>query len=200
MAGNFFNILLRLAGDTSYHRLSRIVFGTPVLTEENIKKALAQFTGNITSANSKYDKVKNGIASFTAAETNGYTIFQNKCATCHPEPLFTDYSYRNIGLPVDPLLNDYGKMLVTGKSEDSLKFRVPSLRNVVLTSNYFHDGRMNTLSQVLDHYMTGIQPGPTLDPLLVNKIPLTPTEKNDVISFLKTLSDSSVLSDPRYKK
>jgi cytochrome c peroxidase len=112
--------------------------------------------------------------------------------------MFTDYSYRNIGLPVDPLLNDYGRMRITAKNEDSLKFRVPSLRNVYLTANYMHDGRFNTLLQVLNHYSTGIQNSSTLDPLLVNKIPLLDNEKTDLYNFLKTLSDSAMLTDPRF--
>ena len=91
-------------------------------------------------------------------------------------------------------------MRVTGKSEDSLKFKVPSLRNVNLTANYMHDGRFNTLLQVLNHYSSGIQSSATLDALLVNKIPLTATEKTDLISFLKTLSDSTILHDPRFSK
>lgn len=137
---------------------------------------------------------------FSASELGGYQLFQAKCATCHPEPMFTDYSYRNIGLLVDPELNDYGRMRITGKSEDSLKFRVPSLRNVNLTANYMHDGRFNTLLQVLNHYTSGIQNSTTLDPLLVNKIPLTSSEKSDLISFLKTLSDSTILYNSRFAK
>jgi cytochrome c peroxidase len=114
--------------------------------------------------------------------------------------MFTDYNYHNIGLPVDSLLNDFGRMRVTKKSEDSLKFRTPTLRNVELSNNYMHDGRFNTLTQVLNHYISGIQNGPTLDPLLVNKIPLTITERNELASFLRTLSDSSLLTNPRYAK
>jgi len=63
-----------------------------------------------------------------------------------------------------------------------------------------HDGRFNTLMQVLNHYSTGIQAGPTLDPLLVNRIPLTADEKIDLYDFLKTLSDSAMLTDPRFSK
>jgi len=200
MAENFFTILFRINSDTQYRRLFKEAFGTPVATEDGILKALAQFTGSITSADSKYDRYKKGQATFTASEINGYQLYQSKCASCHPEPLFTDYTYRNVGLPVDTGLNDYGRMGVTGKSEDSLKFKVPSLRNVNLTANYFHDGRFNTLSQVLNHYINGIQNSPTLDPSLVNKIPLTTTEKTDLISFLKTLSDSTLLHDPRFSK
>jgi cytochrome c peroxidase len=200
MAENFFTIIFRLQRDTQYQRMVNAAFGTPVISEDKILKSLAQFTGAITSSNSKYDRYKEGNTTFSASELNGYQLYQTRCATCHPEPMFTDYSYRNIGLPVDPELKDYGRMRVTGKSEDSLKFRVASLRNVNLTANYMHDGRFNTLLQVLNHYTTGIQNGPTLDPLLANKIALTTTEKSDLISFLKTLSDSTILKNPRFAK
>jgi len=200
MAENFFTIIFRLGSDSGYRHMFKAAFGTPVVTEDRILRALAQFTGYITSSNSKYDLYKKGQASFTTSEQNGYQLYQANCSTCHPEPMFTDYSYRNIGLPVDSLLNDYGRMRVTGKSEDSLKFKVPSLRNVYLTANYMHDGRFNTLLQVLNHYSTGIQNSPTLDPLLVNKIPLADNEKTDLYNFLKTLSDSAMLTDPRFAK
>ena len=200
MAENFFTIIFRLGVDTQYTRMFKAAFGDPVPTEDKILRALAQFTGSIVSANSKYDLYKNGQATFTVPELNGYQLYQARCATCHPEPMFTDYSYRNIGLPVNPELNDYGRMRVTGKSEDSLKFKVPSLRNVNLTANYMHDGRFNTLLQVLNHYSNGAQSSPTLDPLLVNKISLSAAEKSDLISFLKTLSDSALLHEPRFSK
>ena len=200
MAENFFTIIFRLGSDTQYRRMFKDAFGNSVITEDKILKVLAQFTGYITSSGSKYDLYKRGDATYTASELSGYQLYQSKCATCHPEPMFTDYSYRNIGLPVDPLLNDYGRIRVTGKGEDSLKFKVPSLRNVNLTANYMHDGRFNTLLQVLNHYASGIQSSSTLDPLLINKIPLTITEKNDLISFLKTLSDSAILQNPRFSK
>ncbi len=200
MAENFFTIIFRLQGDMQYQRMFKAAFGNPIVSEDKILKALAQFTGNITSSDSKYDRYKQGNAIFSSSESSGYQLFQAKCATCHPEPMFTDYSYRNIGLLVDPELNDYGRMRITGKSEDSLKFRVPSLRNVNLTANYMHDGRFNTLLQVLNHYTSGIQNSTTLDPLLVNKIPLTSSEKSDLISFLKTLSDSTILYNSRFAK
>ena len=200
MAENFFTIIFRLQSDPQYQQLFQAAFGSPVISEDKILQALAQFTGNITSSDSKYDRYKRGTAALTASESNGYQLYQTKCATCHPEPMFTDYSYRNIGLPVDPELKDYGRMRVTGGREDSLKFRVPSLRNVNLTANYMHDGRFNTLLQVLNHYSNGIQNSSTLDPLLTNKIPLTTSEKSDLISFLKTLSDSTILTNPRYAK
>jgi cytochrome c peroxidase len=200
MAENFFTIIFRLGTDTQYQRMFKATFGNSVITEDRILKALEQFTGYITSSDSKYDRIKRGEDSFTVSEENGYQLYQTKCATCHPEPMFTDYSYRNNGLPVNTELNDYGRMRVTGRSEDSIKFKVPSLRNVNLTENYMHDGRFNTLMQVLNHYSDGIQNSATLDPLLVNKIPLTAAEKSDLFSFLKTLSDSTILHNPRFSK
>ena len=92
-------------------------------------------------------------------------------------------------------LRDYGRMNVTGKKEDSLKFKVPSLRNVVLSFPYGHDGRFWSLDEVLDHYTTGIQDGPTLDPLLKNKITLSNTERTNLKQFLSTLTDTSFVNN-----
>jgi len=200
MAENFLEIINRLRKDAQYKQMFFAAFGNEGITGDGMLRALAQFTGTIISANSKYDRYVIGQATFTTSEQNGYQLYQTKCASCHPAPMFTNYAYHNIGLPVDPFLNDYGRMRITGKMEDSLKFKTPSLRNVVMTSNYMHDGRFNTLFQVLNHYISGIQNSATLDPLLVNKIPLTTTERNDIVAFLKTLSDSSLLTNPRFAK
>jgi cytochrome c peroxidase len=114
--------------------------------------------------------------------------------------MFTDYSFRNIGLPVDPLLNDYGKMRVTNNPADSLKFKVPTLRNVYISANYMHDGRFNTLGQVINYYRTGVQHSATLDPLLTNGITLSNSQATDLSVFLRTLTDSTFITDPRFKK
>lgn len=198
MAENFLEIISRLRKDAQYKQMFFAAFGNEAITGDRILRALAQFTGTIISANSKYDRYINGQATFTTSEQNGYQLYQTNCASCHPAPMFTDYAYHNIGLAVDPFLNDYGRMSITGKKEDSLKFKTPSLRNVVMTSNYMHDGRFNTLFQVLNHYISEIQNSATLDPLLVNKIPLTTAERNDIVAFLRTLSDSSLLTNPRF--
>lgn len=199
--GETFNAVIRkLQSDNLYRILFKKVFHTDVILPVHIQKALAQFTGYMVSANSKYDRYKKGETSFTIAEENGYQLFKANCATCHPEPLFTDYSIRNIGLPVDVNLNDYGRMRVTGKKEDSLKFKVPTLRNVYISSNYMHDGRFNTLAQCISHYRSGVQQSPTLDPLLANGIVLTNTEAANIALFLRTLTDSFFITDTRYGK
>jgi cytochrome c peroxidase len=200
MGESFSNVMMKIAGDKTYREMFTAVYGDELITPDRLTKALAQFTGFMVSANSKYDNVKKGTSAFTAEEDRGYILFKNKCATCHPGPMFTDYSFRNIGLPLDPFLKDYGGMRVTNKREDSLRFKVPTLRNLVFTSNYMHDGRFGTLAQCLEHYRTGVQAGPTLDPSLTGGISLTNIEITDVISFLKTLTDSSFIKDSRFAK
>jgi cytochrome c peroxidase len=199
MGENINDVLNKLKGDTAYPKLFRAAFGTDEINSLLMGKALAQFAGSIISYNSKYDKVQRGEATFTAPELNGYNLFKTKCETCHKEPLLTDNSFRNIGLATNTLLNDFGRMRVTSNSNDSLKFKVPSLRNVILTFPYMHDGRIYSIGQVIDHYRTGIiTTQPTLDPLLVNRIAITNTEKNDLIYFLNTLSDTSMTNSPRF--
>jgi len=104
-----------------------------------------------------------------------------------------------VGLEVDLNLHDYGRMRITGNSADSIKFRVPSLRNVEFTSYYMHDGRINFPRNVLRFYESGVNQSATLDPLLVNGISLTQTEEDDLIDFLRTLSDSSFLNNPKFR-
>ncbi|HEY6063927.1 MAG TPA: cytochrome-c peroxidase, partial [Chitinophagaceae bacterium] len=76
----------------------------------------------------------------------------------------------------------------------------PTLRNTYISSNYMHDGRFNTLLQCINHYRSGVQQSATLDPLLTNGITLTNTEANNLTVFLRTLTDSAFLKDPRFSK
>ena len=200
MAENMDTVLQKLRADTSYTRMFREAYGDNEISGYRLLKALQQFVAFIITNNSKYDKVMRGETTFTTAEANGYALFKAKCAVCHREPLFTDNSYRNIGLPIDPTLKDYGRMRVTGDKNDSLKFRVPSLRNVMLTSYYAHDGRFSDVGQMLLHYISGVQKSSTLDPLLTNGILLTANEMSYLISFMSALTDDSVTTNPRFLK
>lgn len=193
MNENFDHIVQKLSGSTSYKNMFRQAFGTEEMTSERILKALAQFMGMITSSNSKYDQVRKGKASFSAQEQQGYELFQQHCASCHQEPLFTDYSYRNNGL--DTVFSDSGRMMATGNSADLAKFKVPTLRNVMMTYPYMHDGRFFSIQQVLAHYSTGVKQSATLDPLLQQGIPLTSADQSALIAFLKTLNDDALLNN-----
>jgi len=198
MAESIPNIVNKLKQDPEYKKMFRDAFGDEKITSQEILKALAQFICSIVSSDSKYDRVKKGKAGFIPFEQRGYELYKTKCATCHPEPLFTDFSYRNIGLAVDTFLNDYGRMRITGNKADSLKFKVPSLRNVDVTAPYMHDGRFWFLSQAINHYRKGIEKSATLDSSLANGIPLTDIEVTYLVSFLRTLTDSTLIKNPRF--
>lgn len=194
------NVLNKLRNHATYPQLFFNAFGERQITEERLFKALDQFVVSLVSSNSKYDRVKRGEANFHPLEQSGYAVFQAKCASCHKEPLFTDLSYRNIGLPVDNTLPDHGRMRVTGDKNDSLKFRVPTLRNIAATSYYTHDGRYSTFRQVIRHYRNGIQQSATLDPLLTNGIQMTQAEEDELVFFLRTLTDSTFVNNPRFRQ
>ena len=198
MAENIENVLKKLSIDTVYHRMFTAAFGDTVINSQRMLKALSQFMGSIQSFNSKYDQVKRSEASFTLAEQNGYNIFKDKCNSCHTEPLFTDNSFRNNGLSLDPVLKDIGRMRVTGKPSDSLLLKVPTLRNINYTGPFMHDGRIFSLLQTVSHYQTGIDiTQPTLDPLLKNRLSITNQEKVDLVEFLQTLTDDVLIKDTR---
>lgn len=200
MAETIDNVITKLKQDQDYPSLFKAAFGDEQINSQRMLKALSQFNLSLVSANSRYDSMKRGEATFDRYEQQGYAIFQNKCATCHPEPLFTDYSFRNNGLDLNPDLNDVGRMKITGKSADSLKFKVPSLRNVNLTAPYMHDGRFWFLSQVLEHYRSGIVQSPTLDPSLKNGISMTDADVQNVMAFLRTLTDSTFTANPAFSQ
>lgn len=200
MAEDINNVVNKLKQDSKYQTMFRAAFGDDDINSQKMLKAITQFVCTLVSANSKYDQVKRGAKSFSAAEQNGYSLFQQKCATCHKEPLFTDLSYRNNGMPLNAFIKDYGRMGITGKKEDSLKFKVPSLRNVFQTFPYGHDGRFYSIDNVLNHYSNGIQTSATLDPLLKNKIALTTEERYYIKTFLATLTDSTFLNDKRFEQ
>lgn len=192
------NVASKLAGDSSYKRLTGEAFGDETMTGERMQKALTQFVASIVSANSKYDKMKRGEVQFNASEQSGYELFKSKCASCHKEPLFTDLSFRNTGLGVNPAHPDYGRMDVTGNNADSLKFKVPTLRNVGFSGYFAHDGRFLDFTQMIDHYGTGVVSSTTLDPLLQQPMTFTNLERFYLQEFLYTLDDSTLVSDFRY--
>tara|TARA_B100000949_G_C14259907_1_gene442340 strand:+ start:405 stop:1415 length:1011 start_codon:yes stop_codon:yes gene_type:complete len=203
MNESFSNIIDKLQADEEYPRLFAEAFENGEVNTDNMLKAISQFLVLMVSADSKYDKIfKNEGSQFTAEEEAGKVLFDQKCATCHAGVLFTDQSYRNNGLPIDPEYDDEGRSRVTGLQADKYKFKVPSLRNIQITYPYMHDGRFQTLAQVLDHYDSGMVATENLDPVFQQNenlgISLTEDEKQKIISFLETLTDDNFLLDDRF--
>ncbi|OED35791.1 cytochrome-c peroxidase [Flavobacteriaceae bacterium (ex Bugula neritina AB1)] len=200
-------VLKKLEERPEYIKLFSEAFEDQKINAENMFRALSQFMTLMISANTKYDKIERNEGSvFTESEAAGFELFTSNCASCHKGTLFTDQSYRNNGLVVDPEYNDVGRKRVTGLSQDMYKFKVPTLRNIELTFPYMHDGRFKTLNDVLDHYASGMVESETLDPIFRNPnnsdigIPLTEEEKEQIISFLKTLTDDDYINDSRFSE
>lgn len=185
-------IIPKLQRHPEYPSRFKQAFSDGEVNDKNMLLALAQFMRMMVSDGSKYDQVVRGKQTFTVEENRGYEIFKTHCSSCHQEPLFTDFSYRNNGL--DSLFSDEGRKLITGKLDDLGKFKVPSLRNLEMTYPYMHDGRLNNLDEVLRHYSSEIKSSETLDPALKNGIPLTAEDRSALKAFLNTLNDYQYLS------
>jgi cytochrome c peroxidase len=221
------NVEAKLRRSDIYPAMFRKAFGigeTCDITRDLATKAIAQFERSIISmGNSKFDRVfyrqmgflsdseERGKRLFFDEDFAGQFLPDAECFHCHSLPIFTDNSYRNNGLTfftedtaMD--LDDKGRYEVTKEERDIGLFRVPSLRNVEFTAPYMHDGRFETLEEVLDHYICGIQQSPTLDVLVTNHCDpedeilfLSERDKQDIIAFLKTLSDTTFFSNPEYQ-
>ena len=197
------NVLNRLRNSSQYPTLFNKAFGTSEITTVNFLKALSQFMVMCVSSNAKYDSVMRNQSTFTGDEQAGYLLYKQKCSSCHTEPLFTDYSFRNNGLSIS-MINDKGRFNVTLQDSDKYKFKIPSLRNLDYTPPYMHDGRFFTLDAVLDHYTTQVQNTPNLDPLLQQGsqlgIAITTNERIKLLAFLKTLNDKVFVTDKRFSE
>jgi len=197
-------VLAKIKSDEEYQNLFASAFEDGEVNNENFLKALAQFMVMMVSADSKYDKYvrQEEGGTFTDEEKEGFTVFTNKCASCHTSDLFSDDAFRNNGLAPNPSLNDIGREEVSGDATDRYKFKVPSLRNVELTAPYMHDGRFGTLEAVLDFYSNSVTDSPTLDPILNQDgelgIALTNYEKTTLLAFLGTLTDETYINDERF--
>ncbi len=204
MDSNFPDIIQKLNEVEEYREMFRAAYGDEQINGDRILMALGQFLATMISDQSKFDQYKKGQVTLTESENNGRIIFDQKCSACHSGALQTDESFRNTGLFFNEQLADAGLFRVTQNPEDSMKFRVPSLRNIAITSPYMHDGRFLSLQAVLDFYSDGVEDNPRLDPLLRNGdmvgIPLTAQEKQDLIQFLMTLSDEAFITNPDFSE
>jgi cytochrome c peroxidase len=211
------DFLVKKLTDVPYYKnLFSEAFGDSQITKDRISDAISQFIGSITTSNSKFDAVMLGNSSFNELEQLGFNTFfsaKAKCSSCHaggnfsaPDGIFDPYGgggsvsgenprgTANIGL--DLVEKDKGK--------ENGQFKIPSLRNITLTAPYMHDGRFNTLEEVLNHYTHGIKANKNLDPKFKDNngslvaIKLNDLEKKGIIAFLQTLTDDTYTKDPKY--
>ena len=208
------NVVSKLSSSYGYLAQFKRAFGDSLITSLRISLALEQFMNSIVSWNSKYDKSERGDLTLSASEQRGKDLFFAEynpffpalsgadCAHCHSGANFENDQYMNNGLDADDDFLDDGRMKVTSDASDKAKFKVPTLRNIELTPPYMHDGRFNTLEEVVNHYNDGLVSSTTIDPALENTrstgLMLTVQDKSDLVAFLKTLTDTDMTSDARY--
>ncbi len=209
----------KLQATSTYPALFLAAFGTKTITNELTLKALAQFERTLISGSSRYDKYMATRQGLTADEVTGLQLYTThiapgvvrgaECFHCHTQPLMSsNYEGKFFNNGLDLTFADPGRGGITKLAVDQGKFIAPTLRNIALTAPYMHDGRFKTLEEVLDHYSDHVQMNsPGLDNNLIqglNNPPfgthmdLTATEKRQVLSFLKTLTDSTFIADKRF--
>jgi cytochrome c peroxidase len=198
------NAIAKLKDIGLYRRLFVQAFNEEDFDSTHASKAMAQFMRTLVSYNSKYDKVTRGEAILTAEELDGRDIFNTErgdCFHCHGSIMFTDDDSHNNGL--DATHQDSGVWLVTADPQDIGLFRTPTLRNIELSAPYMHDGRFNTLDEVIEFYSSGLEASPTVDPLMkhvaVGGIQFTNVEKENLKAFLLTLTDFDFIENPQYE-
>jgi cytochrome c peroxidase len=206
--GNLDNLNDKLSKLPYYSKLFREAYGVSEVTSEKISKALVAFLGNISSNQSRFDRHLNGGNELTALELKGRDLFLETydCNQCHRVENAHGYleagTFANIGL--DAQYTDQGVAEVSNNEADNGRFKIPSLRNVALTAPYMHDGRFETLDEVIDHYSGEIEDNPNLDlrlsdsngqPLRLN---ISQSDRKAIIAFLNTLTDPTMTTDVRF--
>lgn len=209
MHANWQTVAEKLQQNATYRELFLKAFGPLEIDSILVAKALAQFQRTLISGSSKFDKYLQGEATLTPEEQDGFTIFMEEakgdCFHCHGSdnnPLWTDNQFHNNGL--DAIFTDLGLGAITGDPNDNGKFKTPTIRNLAFTAPYMHDGRFETLDEVIEHYSTGLKPSITISPLM-KKVPqggvgLSTEEKAALKAFLLSLSDYDFISNPSFQE
>lgn len=193
-----------LRAHPEYPELFRKALGTCEIVPGDVAKALAQWFRRMASGRSKFDRYMMNQEVLTLSEQLGAMVFLTEagdCFHCHAIPLMTDNAFHNIGLDSAFSGFDVGRFAVTGAPMDMGAFKTPTLRNIALTAPYMHDGRFQTLEEVIDFYSGGVRHSPSLDPIMTKPgtgitLGLTPQQKSDLIAFLHTLTDDEFVTDP----
>lgn len=194
-----------------YNKLFKDAYGSEDVTLDRISESIGLFIGSINSQGSRFDQFIAGKTQLTALENYGFTLFNTKypCGSCHHVSMPGGYGgmgtgseFMDIGL--DIVSADKGRAAITGNAADNGRFKIPNLHNIALTAPYMHDGRFNTLGEVIDHYSAGIQNTANLNDELkdVNgkamRMNISTEEKAALIAFLQTMTDNDMITDPKF--
>ncbi len=179
--------------------------GKKEISKELVANAISQFERIIVTYNSKYDRVKRGEDIYDDLEFLGDAIFfdddpdqpDGECNHCHNDPMMTSDDFFNNGFQTDDgnlQFPDNGRGLITNNKADNGKFKAPTLRNIMLTAPYMHDGSLATIDDVLEHYNSGGHPSVNKDPLIYNHN-FTKRQLDGLKAFMNSLTDTSYMSN-----
>lgn len=203
----------RLAATDYYPVLFQEAFGDDAITSERISLALAQFVRSMVSFESPFDEAveANGgttdgnLPGLSALENLGKDIFfgRGRCDNCHETALFIAEEAFNNGLDAATGTDD-GVGAVSGRQNELGLFKVPSLRNVELGAPYMHDGRFQTLRQVVEFYNNGVQNHPNISNEMtgrngeVRRLNLDNEEIEALVAFMESLTDQEFVTDMKF--
>lgn len=180
----------RLQKDSYLGRLSRLAYNRP-LDAWVLTRSLAAYVRSLQSFNSAFDRFLSGdTAAISKSAYEGWLLFSGRlnCVACHTPPMFTSFNLEVNGLTIDTL--DLGRFRIDGLSENKGRFKVPTLRNSVVTAPYMHNGSYPDLDSVLKAYSKG---GMHLENQseLVKPFFLNSNELEYLKAFLSSLTDST---------
>jgi cytochrome c peroxidase len=198
MAETLDHLVSKLQTVKGYRQQFRNVFGTEI-TPQGVSEAIAAFVRTLISTNSAFDQYSRGNKrAMNEAAIRGMALFKNKarCILCHNGPNFTDNQFHNLGVPqVGPIKVDLGRYDVTGQDRDKGAFKTPTLRNILETAPYMHDGVFLSLEEVIEFLDKGGGPNQNLSTLM-KPLGLTQEEKSDLLAFLESLTGAPLKIDP----
>ena len=205
---DFSELEAKVRQEEYYSDLFVKAYGSSVVSRERIADALTQFVGAIFKSDSKFDKaLTNNFSEYSELEKHGMALFfsqKTQCASCHSganfaaptgfnNPYQETAGTANVGLNTVYEDNGFGDG----------KFKIPSLRNIALTAPYMHDGRFETIREVIEHYNSGIKPHQDLDAKFVVggnpiKMGLTDLDMEAIEAFLLTLTSETITTDQKF--
>ncbi|MEM9548284.1 MAG: cytochrome c peroxidase [Bacteroidota bacterium] len=209
MGHNMSNLTEKLKKQDYYQVLFRKVYGDKGVTETNILDALTEFVNSFSSRDSDFDKgvLEAGnprayLPTLSPSANNGREVFNDRCGSCH-DPAHNAIILSSANNGLDLVYEDKGVGASISNPALEGVFKVPSLRNIELTGPYMHDGRFETLEEVIEHYSTGIQNHKNLHEFLkfgnhAVQFNFSDSEKDDLVAYLKTLTDNSFIDEVKW--
>ena len=196
--GSLDDVVATVKSIKGYEALFTKAFGEATVDMTRIAQAIAAYERTVVSGNSAFDRYQAGDKSaMSPSAVRGMALFNGKanCVTCHASFNFTDENYRNIGVGMDKKVPDLGRFDVTKKEEDRGAFKTPTLRNVIHTAPYMHDGSEATLMDVVEFYDKGGIKNPQLSADM-KPLNLTSSEKQDLVEFMHALTGDVTNAEP----